>query len=85
MPSCMCDALNNEKIAHCTLHTICPPLFDIWPLVSNYQGFQLIHFQLGFTPLMQAAYGGHTDCLSVMLSNKADPNLVAKVIIYHIQ
>lgn len=33
---------------------------------------------LGFTPLMKAAHGGHTDCLSVLLQHKADPDFVAK-------
>ena len=30
---------------------------------------------------MQATYGGHKECMRVMLRHKADPDLVAKVIV----
>ena len=39
------------------------------------------HYQLGFTPLMKAAHGGHTACLRVLLRHTADPNLTAKVVL----
>lgn len=39
----------------------------------------MIFFQLGYTPLHQAAQQGHVQVVNLLLKNKASPNAVTNV------